>query len=57
MINWLRLYREKFTIYCKNHTKHTNTLGGENAEFWYIYAADTPVTIRFQRVKTGQQDS
>jgi hypothetical protein len=27
------LFREISDVYCENHTKHTNTLCGQNAEF------------------------
>jgi hypothetical protein len=30
------LFRETVTVYCENHTEHTNTLCGQNAEFWYV---------------------
>jgi hypothetical protein len=30
------LYRETVAVYCENHMKHTNTLRGQNAEFWYV---------------------
>jgi hypothetical protein len=26
----------KVTVYCENHTEHTDTLCGQNAEFWYV---------------------
>jgi hypothetical protein len=32
------LLREKIVVYCENHTKHTNTLCGQNAEFYYVKA-------------------
>jgi hypothetical protein len=32
-INWFVLCRETINLCCENHTKHTNTLCGENAEF------------------------
>jgi hypothetical protein len=41
--NRLMLFRETIAVYCENHTEHTNTLCGQNAEFsiwWsrrYIY--------------------
>jgi hypothetical protein len=27
------LFKEKVSVYCENHTEHTNTLCGQNAEF------------------------
>jgi hypothetical protein len=27
------LFRETVAVYCENHTEHTNTLRGQNAEF------------------------
>jgi hypothetical protein len=32
--NWLMLFREIITVYCENHTEHTNTLCGKNADFF-----------------------
>jgi hypothetical protein len=32
------LFRETSDDYCENHTEHTNTLCGQNAEFWYVKA-------------------
>jgi hypothetical protein len=28
-------------VYCDNHTKHMNTLYGQNAEFQYVKAGST----------------
>jgi hypothetical protein len=30
--NRLMLFRETVAVYCENHTEHTNTLCGQNAE-------------------------
>jgi hypothetical protein len=30
------LFREISDVYCENLMKHTNTLRGQNAEFWYV---------------------
>jgi hypothetical protein len=30
------LFREIITVYCENHMEHTNTLCGQNTEFWYV---------------------
>jgi hypothetical protein len=32
------LFRETVAVYCENHTKHTNTFSGHNAEFWFVKA-------------------
>jgi hypothetical protein len=32
------LFGETVAIYCENHTEHTDTLCGYNAEFWYVKA-------------------
>jgi hypothetical protein len=34
------LFRETVAVYCENHTEHTNTLCGQNAEF-YVETCDT----------------
>jgi hypothetical protein len=34
-------FRETITAYCENHTKHTDTLYGQNAEFLYVKAGGT----------------
>jgi hypothetical protein len=31
--NRLMLFKEIIAVYCENHTEHTNTLCGQNAEF------------------------
>jgi hypothetical protein len=30
------LFGETVAVYCENHTEHTDTLRGQNAEFWYV---------------------
>jgi hypothetical protein len=35
------LYTETVAVYCKNHTKHINTLCGPNAHFYYAKACGT----------------
>jgi hypothetical protein len=35
------LFRETVAVYCENRTEHTNTLRGQNAEFWYVKASGT----------------
>jgi hypothetical protein len=36
--NRLMQFRETVAVYCENHPEHTNTLCGQNAEFWYVKA-------------------
>jgi hypothetical protein len=36
--NRLMLFRETVAVYCENHTEHTNTLCGQNAEFYCVEA-------------------
>jgi hypothetical protein len=35
-INRLMLFNETVAVYCENHTKHTDTLCGQNAEFQHV---------------------
>jgi cysteine sulfinate desulfinase/cysteine desulfurase-like protein len=35
------LFGETVAVYCENHTEHTDTLCGQNAEFWYVNAGGT----------------
>jgi hypothetical protein len=37
----LILFGETVAVYCENRTEHTNTLCGQNAEFWFVKAGDT----------------
>jgi hypothetical protein len=30
------VFREIIAVYCENHTEHTDTLCGQNAEFCYV---------------------
>jgi hypothetical protein len=39
--NRLMLFRETVAVYCENHTEHTNTLCGQNAEFLDVKSNDT----------------
>jgi hypothetical protein len=39
--NLLMLFGETVTVYCENRTEHTNTLFGQNAEFWCVKAGGT----------------
>jgi hypothetical protein len=34
--NRLMLFRETVAVYCENHTEHTDTLHGKNAEFCQV---------------------
>jgi hypothetical protein len=35
------LFGETVAVYCENHMEHTNTLCGQNVEFWYVKAGGT----------------
>jgi hypothetical protein len=35
------LIRETVAVYCENHTEHTDTLCGQNAEFWHVKEGGT----------------
>jgi hypothetical protein len=35
------LFREIIAVYCENHTEHTNTLCGQNAEFSSYFTGNT----------------
>jgi hypothetical protein len=35
------LFGETVAVYCENHTEHTDTLCGQNAEFCYVKACVT----------------
>jgi hypothetical protein len=39
--NRLMLCRETVAVYCENHTEHTNTLCGHNAEFQFVKVGGT----------------
>jgi hypothetical protein len=39
--NRLILFGETVAVYCENHTEHTDTLCGQNAEFCYVKAGGT----------------
>jgi hypothetical protein len=49
------LFRETVAVYCENHTKHTDTLWGQNAEFWYIKADDGTYKYHCARMITEQE--
>jgi hypothetical protein len=35
------LFGETVAVYCENHTEHTDTLCGQDAEFWGVEAGGT----------------
>jgi hypothetical protein len=35
------MFGETVAVYCENHTEHTDTLRGQNAEFRYVKASGT----------------
>jgi hypothetical protein len=35
------LFAETVAVYCENRTEHTDTLCGQNAEFWYVKTGGT----------------
>jgi hypothetical protein len=37
----LMLFGETVAVYCENHTEHTDTLCGQNVEFWCVNADGT----------------
>jgi hypothetical protein len=39
--NRLMLFGDTVAVYCENHTEHTHTLCGQNAEFWYVKVGGT----------------
>jgi hypothetical protein len=39
--NRLMLFGETVAVYCENHTEHTDTLCGQNAEFWCVKVGGT----------------
>jgi hypothetical protein len=39
--NRLMLFRETGAVYCENHMEHTNTLRGQNAEFYCVETGGT----------------
>jgi hypothetical protein len=43
--NRLMLFRETVSVYCENHTEHTDTLCGQNVEFCYVKAGGAYGTI------------
>jgi hypothetical protein len=49
------LFRETVAVYCENHTEHTNTLCGQNAEFCNIYKFSLYVTGNTLRLRYKAQ--
>jgi hypothetical protein len=45
------LFGEATDAYCENHTKHTNTLYRQNAEFLYVKAGSTYRSTGLERDK------
>jgi hypothetical protein len=39
--NRLMLFKESVAVYCENRTEHTDTICGQNAEFWYVKGGGT----------------
>jgi hypothetical protein len=37
--------------YCENHTKHSNTLCGQNVEFWYVNPVHTSQETHYVSIK------
>jgi hypothetical protein len=35
------LFGKTVAVYCANRTEHTDTMCGQNAEFWYVNAGGT----------------
>jgi hypothetical protein len=35
------LFGKTVAVYYENHTEHTDTVCGQNAEFWYVKASGT----------------
>jgi hypothetical protein len=40
------LFGETVTVYCENHTEHTNTLCGQNTVSFNVKASGIPVSLR-----------
>jgi hypothetical protein len=40
-INWLTLFKEIIAVYSENHTKHINTLCGQNTELLNVEVGGT----------------
>jgi hypothetical protein len=49
------LFRETVTVYCENHTEHTDTLCEQNAEFCNIYKFSSYLTGNTLRLRYKAQ--
>jgi hypothetical protein len=49
------LFRETVAVYCDNHTGHTDTLCGQNADFLDVTAGGHIVTTLLYRVNKDEQ--
>jgi hypothetical protein len=49
--NRLMLFRETIAVYFENHTEHTDTLCGQNTEFWYVNVGSVYRITGPERVK------
>jgi hypothetical protein len=47
--------KETVTVYCENHTEHTNTLCGQNAQFCNIYKSSSYLTGNTLRLRYKAQ--
>jgi hypothetical protein len=50
-ITRLILFREMVAVYCESHTKHTNTLCGQNAEFYLLKRVVHTEPLGFKRLE------
>jgi hypothetical protein len=46
------LFWETITVYYENHMEHTNTLCGQNAEFYYVKSGGTFTATGLKRANT-----
>jgi hypothetical protein len=53
--NRLVLFRETVAVYCENHTEHTNTLCGQNAELCNIDKSSPYLTGNTLRLRYKAQ--
>jgi hypothetical protein len=44
-------FRETVAVYCENHKQHTNSLCGQNAEFWHEYVKASGIYINHWALK------
>jgi hypothetical protein len=49
------LFRGTVAVYCENHTEHTNTLCGLNAQFCNIYKFSPYLTVDTLRLRYIKQ--